>query len=285
MADKSLTRLRVRASEQALEIIGGLLMEVGAGGLEEEEGCITAYADSEEKLHRLVETVEGYAGGIAGSEDGVITWETEAVDDVWETMWRQALLPQQITPTYTLRPTHCAPGPPSENTLWFEPEVSFGSGEHATTRMAAVAVEQHLRDHPGLQFLDVGTGTGVLAFVAVKTGASRAVGVDTDEVAIRSAQRNADLNDLTTRVEILTGGAEAVADMFEVVVANINTPVLLSCKEAICARVAPGGTLFLTGLLDEDVQEVCIAYATEGIDLDPVAASEGWSLLKGIREE
>jgi ribosomal protein L11 methyltransferase len=214
-----------------------------------------------------------------------MTWEVESVDDAWETIWRQALLPQQITPTYTLRPTHCAPGPPSENTLWFEPEESFGSGEHATTRMAAVAVEEHLRTHPGLQFLDVGTGTGVLAFIAAKTGARRAVGVDTDEVAIRSAQRNADLNDLTSEVEILSGGAEAVTDTFEIVVANINTDVLLSCKEAICARVCPGGTLFLTGLLDEDVQEVCIAYATEGIDLDPIASDDGWTLLKGLREE
>lgn len=283
MATQPLTRITIRASHHALEVLGVLFLEVGVMGIEEDEGCIKVYAESAQQLAELEETLNSYVNSVASTGDGGITWDIEPLDDAWDSVWKQALLPQQITPTFTVRPTHCPPGPPSENTLWFEPETTFGSGEHATTRLAAVALERHLQENPGLRFLDVGTGTGVLAFIAARTGAGRAVGIDTDEVAVRSARRNAELNQLSGSVEIVSGSADALSETFEVVVANINTPILVRNKSAICARVAPRGTLFLTGLLDDDVDEVIAEYATEGVELEVHSSDDGWSLLRGAR--
>lgn len=279
-----LIRLTVTAPEPDLEVIAALLFEAGAGGLVEEEGSLVVYTEGRKQLADFRATLHGYRNGKDDSSKSAIRWSLDLPNSDWQKTWQRALGPERVSPTFTLRPTHCPRGPSDENTLWFAPAASFGSGQHPTTRLMATAVEEWVTSRPGASFLDVGTGTGVLAFIAARVGAGQIVGVDTDEIAAKSAMENARLNDLSERVQIKNCGASSLSESFDLVAANINTHILLPEAAAIAARVAPLGTLLLTGLLDEDVKDVTSAYEAHGLALSPQKSMQGWSLLCGERE-
>src|SRR5690606_30191497 len=80
--------------------------------------------------------------------------------------------------------------------LYLEPALAFGYGDHATTKMAAVWIEEFCRERPGLEMLDVGAGTGILSLIALRAGCARTVGIEIDPIAVRNAKANAALNGL-----------------------------------------------------------------------------------------
>jgi ribosomal protein L11 methyltransferase len=275
--------LRVRAASEDLEVIAASLFDAGAGGLVEEEDSIIVYTEGRTQLAEFQAALCTLKEQMGERSREPITWSVDIPTNDWQKKWQSALGPERVTPTFTLRPTHCSRGPDDEETLWFQPAASFGSGQHATTRLAACAVEEWVLENPGSSVLDVGTGTGVLAFIAAKLGARPVLGVDIDDLATQSALENARLNDLRDHVQIRKGTAESVIECFDLVVANMNTHILLPAAAAIAARLKPGASLVLAGLLDEDVPEVTGMYGTHGVALSVRETLDGWSLLVGRR--
>jgi ribosomal protein L11 methyltransferase len=153
------------------------------------------------------------------------------------------------------------------------PSAAFGDGSHATTRMCLHAVRAFAPSVP-FRMLDVGSGTGVLAILAAKRGATYAVGVEIDADANRVATTNAANNGVGDRVVFGTAWPEGP---FEVVVGNIRRGELLSLKEEILLRLATGGTLVLSGLVSTDVPSLVAAYAPHlGGARPDIFASEDW---------
>ncbi len=156
------------------------------------------------------------------------------------------------------------------------PSAAFGDGRHPTTRMCLHAVRA-LAPSPPFRMLDVGSGTGVLAILAAKRGASTAIGIEIDEAANRAATTNAMNNGVGERV---TFGSSWPEGAFELVVANILRGVLLALTHDILARVADGGTLVLSGLVSTDVPALVAAYAPHLGDARPeIFASEDWRTM------
>src|SRR5690606_13969827 len=114
--------------------------------------------------------------------------------------------------------------------------------------------------------LDVGTGNGVLCLVAAQRGPS-AVGIDIDAVAIDAARRNAELNQLSSRCDFSTTPLDRVEGRYDVVIANIDAPTLGSLAHALSEHLAPGGSLMLTGLLEEQKDEPEATFSRLGIEL------------------
>lgn len=137
------------------------------------------------------------------------------------------------------------------------PSAAFGDGRHATTRMCLQAVRS-FAPRPPFRMLDVGSGTGVLAILAAKRGASAAWGVEIDEDANRVARLSAAKNGVSEQVAFGTSWPDGT---FELVVANILRDVLVALRPEILARVADGGTLVLSGLTSTDVPVLVAAYA------------------------
>jgi ribosomal protein L11 methyltransferase len=158
--------------------------------------------------------------------------------------------------------------------------MAFGFGTHATTQLAAQAVERHCLAHPGGTMLDVGTGTGVLALVALKSGAARAVGLDLDPVAVASAVENAALNGLTARTEFSNRPPHAVRGAFDLVAANITAPALIELADELARLTAPHGRLLVTGILPEGRREVTAAYDDHGLHVAHEERLEEWCLLE-----
>jgi ribosomal protein L11 methyltransferase len=145
-----------------------------------------------------------------------------------------------------------------------DPGRAFGTGTHETTRLCVRALEAVAARRPLGRLLDLGTGTGLLAIVGLRLGASLALGTDNDPDATASAVEHARLNDAPLRVVLGDLGQPLQAHSFDVVVANLMAPLLLARRAEIAALLRPGGTLLLSGLLVGDVAEVGPAYACLG---------------------
>lgn len=156
------------------------------------------------------------------------------------------------------------------------PSTAFGDGRHPSTCMCLQAVRAFAPTTP-FRMLDVGSGTGVLAILAVKRGATSAIGVEIDAESNRVAHTNAANNGVADRV---TFGSVWPDGRFDLVVGNIRRRELLELRDAILARVAAGGTLVLSGLLSTDVPSLVAAYAPRLADARPeIFTIEEWRTL------
>jgi ribosomal protein L11 methyltransferase len=274
-ADKFQKRLVIRGDSSALDLASSLLFDAGAAGLAEEEGALIAYPRDSEEFERFRLVLEE----VRKSADEALQVVPEAVDPSWESEWLKYLIPQKISPSFTLCPVGSSPPDAESTAIWFAPCASFGSGEHSTTQLAATFVEQHVRAHPGIRCLDVGAGSGVLSLVAVKSGAEHVLAVDIDDVSVQSARENALLNACEHQITVAKGSADLARETFDLVVANINTPTLLELHRDLAARVSKKGVLALTGLLEEDIQNVRAALEGQRLHLSQEHLQDGWALL------
>lgn len=287
MAASKPVRLVIFGGTETLEILSAELFEAGVGGLVEEAGCIVVYPTGEKETERFMALIADFKQRSTLESAGESLEVTlEEVDPSWQTTWKQALRPEKISRSFTLRPTHCPPGDSrvakglhQEQTIWFEPDVSFGSGDHPTTRLAATWVEEYVTAQPEISCFDVGTGTGVLSLVAAGCGARSVFAVDIDEISVQNAKKNCELNVSSDRITVELGSANATSATFDLVLANINTPVLLALARDLCARVSAGGKLLLTGLLVEDKPEIEVAFQSHHLHIVERREENGWALL------
>jgi ribosomal protein L11 methyltransferase len=277
--------LKVRVDPELSDALSGCLFEAGAEGVEErddDEGTwVVTYAEEEASLGPLAQAVEEFRARVAVVFPDAFVGPTERSlrDDSWQQTWLSALEPAQVTDRFVLRPLHRAPAPEGESTIWFEPDACFGSGSHPTTRMAAQAVQSACEQRSQTRLLDVGSGSGVLCFVALRASARSAVGIDVDSRAVENSRRNAELNELSRGCVFETTPLQELPGEFDVVVANIDAPTLRALAPALAARLAPGGELFVTGLLDEQEAEVAAALQAAGLAVRGRAELGEWVLL------
>jgi ribosomal protein L11 methyltransferase len=156
-----------------------------------------------------------------------------------------------------------------------DPGLAFGTGSHPTTHLCLAWLESQLP--PGATVLDYGCGSGILAIAARKLGAGRTVGVDIDEQAVISTRDNARVNGVELAAMLPDELGEGVSD---VVVANILSNPLKVLAPMLCARVAPGGSLVLSGVLARQAREVCDVYA-RWLPMSVWAERDGWVCLHG----
>ncbi|WP_027716189.1 50S ribosomal protein L11 methyltransferase [Desulfuromonas sp. TF] len=144
---------------------------------------------------------------------------------------------------------------------------AFGSGEHETTA-SCLEILAELPEVRGARVLDLGSGTGILAFAALKLGAARAVCVDINPQAVETARRNGELNGLTDRLIHRAGTlGSAGEDPFDLVLANIYGDILLNLAEDLTRRARPGALLLLSGILWEYNFEVRQHYERLGCEI------------------
>ena len=252
--------VRVRAEQ--LELAQLRLWELGADGLEERDETtllresapgqvvvIAAFSDEAAAQYALKELREEYAAEIiyVASED-------------WATEWRRGFSAQRIGKRLLLHPSwEPAQSEPGDVVLTIDPENAFGSGDHETTRLVLQMLEQRVAG--GERVLDVGCGSGVLSIAAVRLGAAAAVAVDIDEDALVVARRNAEINGVASRIETSARPLQDIDGAYDIVLANIETRVLIHMPNELQARIAPGGILVLSGILRGERDELLAAYA------------------------
>jgi len=216
--------------------------------------------------------------------DIVPAFTTRKVEDAdWVRLTQSQFEPIHIGKNIWVVPSwHEAPDP-SGLILELDPGLAFGTGSHPTTRLCMEWLEVH--PAPGKSVLDYGCGSGILAMVAKKLGAQDVAGVDIDPQAIESARANAERNGVAIDYYLpdtfaASGNERHAGGKFDIVVANILSSPLKLMAPMLSGRVAPGGSLILSGVLARQADEVAAAYAPF-IKLGVWAEQDGWVALHG----
>jgi ribosomal protein L11 methyltransferase len=204
-------------------------------------------------------------------------------DQDWVRLTQSQFAPIHIGKNIWVVPSwHEAPDPDAI-ILELDPGLAFGTGSHPTTRLCMEWLEAH--PAPGKTVLDYGCGSGILAMVAKKMGAGDVAGVDIDPQAIESANDNAARNHCEIDFYLPNDFAVAAKPQhatgkFDIVVANILSSPLKVMAPMLAGRVAPAGSLILSGVLARQAEEVAEAYAPY-IKLGVWAEQDGWVALHG----
>jgi ribosomal protein L11 methyltransferase len=231
----------------------------------------------------LGEGEEGLAAGLAeevrrifpGAQAWVARSQTSADVD-WPAQWRKTIKPIRLGERIIIAPTFDRPAPGHGGIeVIMDPGMAFGSGLHPSTALCAAALERHV----SADVLDIGCGSGVLAIIAVKLGARRALGVDNDPEAIRVAGENVKLNGLEGRVGLVVCQTEALRGTFGAVAANLFLDAHLALAGEYLRLLAPGGRAILSGLKSDQAAAAEEGMAGQGFALAERMEKEGWTAL------
>jgi ribosomal protein L11 methyltransferase len=204
----------------------------------------------------------------------------------WAEAWKAHFPVLRVGRRLVIRPTwRRHRRQPDDVVLALDPGMAFGTGLHPTTRLCLAALET-LSDRgavAGARVLDVGCGSGILAIAAVKLGASDALGVDTDPIAIEATLANARRNRLVRRTRARTGSLPSDEPPFDVVLANLIAGVLMPLAGALRAELRPGGTLLASGIFIDREREVRSAFEAAGLVVGERSAEGEWVALAATR--
>lgn len=205
----------------------------------------------------------------------------------WNAQWSRLVEPIRIG-RVLIRPSwKPVPLSPGDIELIIDPKQAFGTGHHATTQLLIEWLQQVVQ--PGDRVLDVGTGSGILAMVALRLGATEALGVDFDAVALECAREYAQVNGFDGRLTLAVGQAQSGrtydTSAPTLVLGNLDRQTLLVSAESLCRYAAAGARLLLSGLLVEQRSEIEVTYASRGVYVNAVRERDGWLALEAMGME
>jgi len=263
-------QVKIQADEAGQEQVIARLSEL-ASGFEQQEDCILAYfeegAISAEQLAELLPEFS-HSTELLGERN-------------WNAEWEKNFTPVIVEDFVAIRAHFHEPVEGVQHELVITPKMSFGTGHHATTWQ----MMQQMRaiDFSGKRVFDFGTGTGVLAILAEKLGATEVLAIDNDAWSLENAQENCERNGCTATTIALAAELPP-AQTFDVILANINRNVLLHFAGQLAALLHPGGRLLLSGLLTSDQDVIDQAYTKAGFL--PLTSSEkgNWICLGYVKK-
>lgn len=230
-------------------------------------------ADGEEALAQARAAVSRWAEGGAAVDPARVRLSAAMPEQEWRDAWKRYFKVTRITRQIVVVPSWETYQPAAgEVIVELDPGMAFGTGTHATTR--AVLEEMQALADAGRGFervLDVGAGSGILAIAAIKLWGASAVCIDNDPIALDACRDNAAKNGVTLVADKLSLADEAAR--YPLVLANIQAHVLRELRVALCERVAPGGTLILSGILTPQAQALAEEFVAGGMTLVRVRAS------------
>jgi ribosomal protein L11 methyltransferase len=218
----------------------------------------------------------------ATQSNATIETRVKVQDTDWVRHTQSQFAPTRISERLWIVPSWHASPDERAVIVRLDPGVAFGTGTHPTTRLCLAWLDAAL--HPGASVLDYGCGSGILAIASAKLGAGTVVGVDIDPQALAAARANSRANAANARYTDSDGLSKS-AITFDVVLANILSNPLKLLAPVLVARVAPRGSLVLSGVLERQADEVMAAYrrADATLALKVWQSEDGWVCLVGTR--
>ena len=255
--------VHVSVEPDDVELVSLELFELGASGVEERDATTLnrpeGAAGTAVTLVASFET-DGDAEQACDALADRFAARVEHVEgDAWRDAYKAYFKPARIGAHLVVRP----PWEPwdaakDDVVLVLDPGRAFGTGTHESTRLVLSLLQRYVA--PGCRVLDVGCGSGILSIACLLLGAAEARAVDLDPEAVSATAENADANGVAERMVVDATPVEQLTQRYPLVLANIESRVLVPMKDALCARLAPGGVLILSGLLATERDAMVAAY-------------------------
>lgn len=207
----------------------------------------------------------------------------ECRKEEWENNWKQYFHAMPVGKKLLIRPLWEEADPQGRAVLSIEPGLAFGSGTHETTRLCLEALENYVTEETTV--LDVGCGSGILSIASLLLGAKKAVGVDIDALAVKTAKENGEVNGFSEpKYTVLEGNlTDKVSGKFDVVVANIVADVIIMFCKDVGAYMKEGGVFITSGIIDTKEQQVIDAFNKYGFKIKARHSEKGWVCFECTR--
>ena len=298
--------LAVKADPEAVEAVSEILARVAPGGTSVEPGfelvedglsaridpnraaTVRAYvparnAASAERLADVVREALGHLQAFGLRPIGEL--RTRLVDEAdWAEAWKQHFHVLHLGRRLVIKPSwrrHHREG--DEVVIDLDPGMAFGTGLHPTTRLCLQALEDRAERGPLGRALDVGCGSGILSIAAVKLGATRALGVDIDPIAIEATAANASHNRVRKRVRAREGSVPTGEGPFDIVLANLIAGVLMEIATELADELVPGGTIVASGIFIDREADTWAALERAGFSLARRWQESDWVALEAVK--
>jgi ribosomal protein L11 methyltransferase len=250
------------------EILIALLSEQGFEGFEEGTNYLSAFIPAEQWDEKAVTELTTRYG---------VTYTTESIAQKnWNEEWERNFEPVVVQDFCAVRAHFHQPISNVQYEIIITPKMSFGTGHHATTYMMIEFMKEI--DFTGKSVLDFGTGTGILAVLAEKTGAKTILAIDNDDWSVENAAENISVNKATKIVLEKADNIEHTGS-FSIILANINKHVLLANMGAVKQHLKPGGVVIMSGLLAGDRADIEACAVHNGLKIVDEKHQHTWISL------
>lgn len=200
-------------------------------------------------------------------------------DKDWEREWMDNFHPMQFGTRLWICPSWRDVPDPNAVNVMLDPGLAFGTGTHPTTALCLKWLDGLQLE--GTTVVDFGCGSGILGIAALKLGATRLVGIDLDPQALLASQDNANRNQVGDKIELYLPQYQPTLEA-DVVLANILAGPLRELREVISGYCRPGGKLVLSGILENQAEDVALAYSQEFI-MDAIVVDGEWARVSGTK--
>ncbi len=276
---KSFKKFLIQTHPLQTDILSGFIWELEPLGIEEVNDQIVVYTNSKSKLQKdnLIELLSNLVN--SKLIDKFSIQENIVHDKNWNEEWEKNLKVIKISDRIIIKPTFKEyEFKSNEIVITIDPKMSFGTGEHATTKLSLQALEKYIK--PNYKILDVGTGTGILAIASIKLGASYALGIDIDEWSIENSIENIKLNNVEDKIKIeLTEIKNVRENDFDLIIANIQKNILMEIANEIKKKSKENGFLILSGLLKDDQNDIQDRYEKIGFEFIEQKSLDEWIVM------
>jgi len=267
-----------------VDLISGLLWNLDIEGITENENFLTVYANQQSNLNK--ENLS-YELTKLVKENLIESFEisSDVIEEInWNEEWEKKFSPIEVTGKIIIKPSFKEVKNENEKlVITIDPKMSFGTGEHETTKLVLQLLEETYNSHR--KVLDVGSGTAVLAIAAAKMGADDVIAVDNDEWCLENGIENIKTNKVENIVQVKLGDINSITETnFDLILANINKNILIDIADDIFRKISDSGDLILSGLLVQDEEDIKSVYTNKGFRFIQTKQLNEWIALKFRRE-
>ena len=256
--------------------IVGLLSQFAFESFEERDDVMVAYiAEDECDEHTVAEIKEVI-------ERFGVAFEIETIQPQnWNALWESSFEPVVVDDFCAVRADFHDKIEGVEHDIVINPKMAFGTGHHETTYMMMNAMRS--LDHQEKSVFDYGCGTGVLAILASKLGATHIDAIDIEEESYENTLENCQINSVENVTTACSDLPSFPAKVYDIILANINRNVLLASADDLYERLAPAGVILLSGILEEDEQLVSDCYTKAGFKIQEIYSRGYWKCIRLTR--
>jgi len=301
------TEVTVSTSNEAVEAVSNILMESGASGVKIDDALdyqnlkpdrygeiidlatiphitkgaqISAYYPETIFVPEIVPTIKQRVAQLAdfglNPAPGEVSM-ADLSDENWATAWKKYYHPVRVTRYLTIVPSweSYQPTQPGELVLKLDPGMAFGTGTHPTTKLSLQGLETVING--GEHLIDVGTGSGILSIAAKAMGVGQVEAYDLDDVAVKSAQTNLDLNPVAADIKVAANDLlKGIHTQADIIVANILAEIIIPLVPQAKANLKRGGYFITSGIIDDKFQGVLDAIKDAGFQITQHTQMGDW---------